>query len=168
LSTLNAIFLAFFSTSSNFNIEHIVAYAMDYFEYFESKLLPFDSDDGKINTIYSRDLHLIIELKGGRKMLKRFQVLLPDWLEDYIKFGAKKFDISVSELIRIEVCLAILTQITELFPEHKIGISFKELFMIYKNHAREMTDKEDIRRTISKIYYETRKAIEFRQKTQKK
>lgn len=101
-------------------------------------------------------------------MLKRFQVLLPDWLENYIKFGAKKFDISVSELIRIEVCLAILTQITELFPEHKIGISFKELFMIYKNHAREMTDKEDIRLTISKIYYETRKAIEFRQKTQKK
>jgi len=168
LSTFNAVFLAFFSTSSNFNIEHIVAYVLDYFEFFENKLLPFDSDDGKMDKTDSQDLYLIIFSIGGEKMLKRFQVLLPDWLEDYIKFGAEKFDISVSELIRIEVCLAILTQIAELFPEHKIGISFKELFMIYKNHAREMINKEDIRRTISKIYYETRKAIEFRQKTQKK
>jgi hypothetical protein len=101
-------------------------------------------------------------------MLKRFQVLLPDWLEEYIRFGAEKFDISISELIRIEVCLAILTQISELFPEYKTGISFKELFMIYKSHARKKTDKEDIRRMISKIYYETRKAIEFRLETKRK
>jgi len=101
-------------------------------------------------------------------MLRRFQVLLPDWLEDYIKFGAEKFDISVSELIRIEVCFAILAQIIQLFPEYKTGISFKELFVIYKKHVRKKTDKDDIRRIISKIYYETRKAIEFRLKTERK
>ncbi|MDH4220305.1 MAG: hypothetical protein OEY18_05545 [Candidatus Aminicenantes bacterium] len=101
-------------------------------------------------------------------MFKRFQVLLPDWLEDYIKFGAEKFDISISELIRIEICFAILAQITQLFPEHKMGMSFKELFVIYKKHVQEKTDKEDIRRIISRIYYETRKAIEFRLKTERR
>jgi len=41
-------------------------------------------------------------------VLKRYQVLLSDWLEDYIKFLSDKYDVSTSELIRIQLCIAIL------------------------------------------------------------
>ena len=49
-------------------------------------------------------------------MLKRYQVLLPDWLEDYIKIGVKSYGFSFSELIRLEICLSILTQIPAIHP----------------------------------------------------
>ena len=42
-------------------------------------------------------------------MLKRYQVLLPDWLEDNIKEIAEIFDLSFSEIIRLELCFAILS-----------------------------------------------------------
>ncbi len=41
-------------------------------------------------------------------MLKRYQVLLPDWLEDYVKLLADKYDLSFSEIIRTIICNWIL------------------------------------------------------------
>lgn len=41
-------------------------------------------------------------------MLKRYQVLLPDWMEEYIKYLVDKYDLSFSEVIRGEICIAIL------------------------------------------------------------
>lgn len=56
-------------------------------------------------------------------MLKRYQVLLPDWMEDYIKFLVERHDVSFSEIIRAELCFSFLNTIIKLCPEYKSGIT---------------------------------------------
>ena len=52
-------------------------------------------------------------------MLERFQVMLPDWLSDYINQTANRYDLSVSELIRIEICVAIIYATSIIYPDFK-------------------------------------------------
>jgi len=96
-------------------------------------------------------------------MLKRYQVLLPDWLEDYLKWGVDKYRVSFSEIIRLEVCFAVLATITELHPEYKPGITFQDIMARIKSFSGERDNqKEDEQSFISKLYFETRKAVEYR------
>lgn len=95
-------------------------------------------------------------------MLKRYQVLLPDWLEEYIKMGVEAYGFSFSELIRLEVCFSILTQIPILHPEYKPGLNIKEIFGAINQAATEIPDKKKYASVVSQIYFETRKAIEYR------
>ena len=104
-------------------------------------------------------------------MLKRYQVLLPDWLEDYIQYGANKHDLSFSEIIRLEICLSILLTTTCIYPEFKPGITPEEICSTEKNHNKSKVDINGTHRIISKIYFEARKAVEYRldkEKSQKK
>jgi len=104
-------------------------------------------------------------------MLKRYQVLLPDWLGDYIKILVDKYDLSFSEVIRVEICMAILNSTPSLYPEYKPGITSKEIYRMQKEEAQEDMEREDTHSILSKIYFEARKAIEHRlakEKTQKK
>ncbi len=95
-------------------------------------------------------------------MLKRYQVLLPDWLEDYIKIGVETYGFSFSELIRLEVCFSILTQIPILHPEYKPGINLQAIFKAINQAATKSPDKNKYAGLVSQIYFETRKAIEYR------
>ncbi len=95
-------------------------------------------------------------------MLKRYQVLLPDWLEEYIKIGVEAYGFSFSELIRLEICLSILTQIPALHPEYKPGVNLKEIFGVINQASSESPNKKKYARFVSQIYFEARKAIEYR------
>ena len=95
-------------------------------------------------------------------MLRRYQVLLPDWLEDYLKWGVKQYGLSFSEIIRLEICFSVLTMIDELHPEYKPNISMKDIISMAKSFKKSKFKKEDINRFASHVYFETRKAIEFR------
>jgi len=95
-------------------------------------------------------------------MLKRYQVLLPDWLEDYLRFGVDKYQVSFSEIIRLQICFAVLGTITELHPEYKPAITLKDIFSTIKLQSKKKMDKKQSDRFISTIYFETRKAIEYR------
>ncbi len=95
-------------------------------------------------------------------MLKRYQVLLPDWLEDYIKIGVETYGFSFSELIRLEVCYSILTQIPALHPEYKPGMDLQNIIRAINQSTNEGLDKKKYDRFVSQIYFETRKAIEYR------
>ena len=101
-------------------------------------------------------------------MLKRYQVLLPDWLGEYIKQLVNKYDLSFSEVIRVEICMAILSTVSTLFPEYKLGITPKEIFTKIQQHAEKGMEREEEYRILSKIYFETRKAIEYRVNKEKK
>jgi hypothetical protein len=104
-------------------------------------------------------------------MLKRYQVLLPDWLGDYIKTLVDRYDLSFSEVIRVEVCLSILSVVTNMFPEYKPGIKPNEIYDLIKKQAEKEMERDEAYRILSNIYFETRKAIEYRsskEKTQKK
>lgn len=101
-------------------------------------------------------------------MLKRYQVLLPDWLEEYIKHLADKYDLSFSEVIRAEICIAIICTVSKLYPNYKFGVTPEEVFgMIKKDIQADMERSEEIR-MLSKVYFEARKAIEYRFNQEKK
>jgi len=101
-------------------------------------------------------------------MLKRYQVLLPDWLEDYVKLIAQKYDLSSSEVIRTMICNWILTAMPNVYPELKLEISPEDIYEMIKSEAQDNMEREDIHRGLSKIYFETRKAVEYRMAQEKK
>lgn len=101
-------------------------------------------------------------------MLKRYQVLLPEWLDDYIEDLVDKYDMSFSEVIRVQICCCILTSVINLHPEYKPGIKLENIFGLVKNDAQMNMDREDVHRMLSKIYFECRKAVEYRFAKEKK
>jgi len=102
-------------------------------------------------------------------MLKRYQVLLEDWQEQYIKNRADKFDLSFSEVIRVDICVAIIAITTTLYPKYKPGISLaKILGELRKQLGKIDIHETSIHRHLSVIYYEARKAAEYRAKQESK
>ncbi len=95
-------------------------------------------------------------------MLKRHQVLLSDWHQDYIKFISKRYDISTSEAIRVQMCIAILAVVPLLFPEYKSNLRIDDILKMAKKWAKGEVEMEDQHKILSKIYFEARKAVEFR------
>ena len=102
-----------------------------------------------------------IILKREGKMLKRYQVLLNDWLVDYIKTFAEKYDMSFSEIIRIMLCLQSGAWITSVYPDYKFKINLKEIEKQLRILNKKKTLEEDEHKLASKIYFEARKAIDF-------
>ena len=101
-------------------------------------------------------------------MQKRYQVLIPDWLEEYIKSGVKRYGLSFSELIRLEICHAVITQISARYPEYKSGFTVEDLLKGIDRFEKGKMNREDLDRMISMIYFEARKAIEYRFLKEKK
>lgn len=101
-------------------------------------------------------------------MLKRFQVLLPDWLEDYVRYLVDKYDLSFSEVIRAEICCSIISSVASLFPDYKPGLTIDDIFQKIKDDNLYKSTREDVHRIISSLYFEARKAAEFRMKKEKK
>ncbi len=101
-------------------------------------------------------------------MLKRYQVLLPDWLEDYVKLLADKYDLSFSEIIRTMMCNWILASVPNLYPELKLEITPEDICEMVKAEAYINMENEDIHRKLSKLYFESRKAADYRMTQEKK
>lgn len=101
-------------------------------------------------------------------MLKNYQVLLPDWLEGYIQYLADRYDLSFSEIIRSEMCFSIPVTMPSIYPEFKPGITVQELFKLRKEYSQDIKEREEMHRLMSKLYFETRKAVEYRLAKEKK
>ena len=95
-------------------------------------------------------------------MLKRYQVLLPDWMEDSIKYFVEKYNLSFSEGIRAEICAAILATVPKQFPEYKPKITHEDLIAMIAKMQKSKINREEVRRLLSKVYFEARKATEYR------
>jgi hypothetical protein len=93
---------------------------------------------------------------------KRYQVLIPDWLEEYIKWGVKKYNLSFSELIRLEICLSVIGYISARYPEYKSGFTMKDFQKDVNLFEKGKMSPEEMDKIISTIYFEARKAIEYR------
>lgn len=96
-------------------------------------------------------------------MLKRYQILLNDWLAEYIRFTGEKFDWSFSETIRLTMCVQILSWASTLYPKQfKPEFTSKELAKKLKKYmASPASLEESFHSEISRIYFEARKAVEF-------
>jgi len=95
---------------------------------------------------------------------RRIQAVLPDWLEEYINFIADKYDISVSEAIRAQICLASIGLVNEIYPDYDSEFTAKDIYESVAQFDREKIDREKFLKLLSKTYFEARKAIEFRLK----
>ena len=95
-------------------------------------------------------------------MLKRHQVLLTDWLAEYIWYIAEKYDMSFSEVIRSMLSIQFLRMISSFSSNYKPNLTEKEIVKILKQLSTRKTAEENMHRLLSKLYFETRKAIEFR------
>ena len=94
-------------------------------------------------------------------MLKRYQILLTDWLADHVKGISEKYDISISETVRLLLCLQIPKMISIAYPKHKIEIIDKQLVTTIKKAASNKIKREELYKLMSKIYFESRKSLEF-------
>jgi len=110
---------------------------------------------------------IIAEREGG-DMLKRYQVLLSDWQGDYLKDVAKRYNQSFSEIIRVVLSEGFLFIIPLLQPEYKAGITHQELLKMTKKAASPETTAAEKDSLAAKLYFEARKAVEYRLKAVKK
>jgi hypothetical protein len=94
-------------------------------------------------------------------MLKRHQILLEDFIVDYAKHNAQKYDISLSEAIRLALCVQYGNWISENYPQFKYPFTPKKLRQRGMGTYGKKRDLEKQHRLLSEIYFETRKAIEF-------
>ena len=101
-------------------------------------------------------------------MLKRYQVLLPEWLGDYVEHLVDTYGLSFSEIIRSEICYSIPAGVASTYPDYKLGITTQEISKLSKKNTKDTIDRDEMHRTISKMYFETRKAVEFRLAKEKK
>jgi hypothetical protein len=95
-------------------------------------------------------------------MLKRYQVLLSDWIEDYIKFVAERYDISSSAAIRIHIALGIIFIRTTVSPDYRVQFGDKEFKESSKKAFKGELDEAEAHQLMSRILFEARKAVESR------
>lgn len=94
-------------------------------------------------------------------MLKRYQVLINDWLADYVKYFSEKYDLSFSEVIRIMLCLQTGQWVSLVYPNFKFKISLKKIKSQLKKLDKQQTLEEEEHKLISKLYFEARKATDL-------
>ena len=99
---------------------------------------------------------------------KRYQVLLSEWMEDYLKFIIDRYDLNFSSAIRVHMCVGILYIISHLEPEYQIDLSSEDLIAFSKKARKGEMTEEKGHQLFSKIIFETRKAVEHRLKKEKK
>ena len=103
-------------------------------------------------------------------MLKRYQVLINEWLADHIKDITEKYDVSFSEAIRLTLCVEFGRHIAKRYPKYKYGITEEEIARMSIPSEKSMGKQELEKRHkfISKVYFEARKAIEYAREQEKK
>ncbi|MFC1599211.1 hypothetical protein ACFL2W_00315 [Candidatus Omnitrophota bacterium] len=95
-------------------------------------------------------------------MYKRFQILLSDWQERYLRDAMELNDLSFSEMVRIILSEGILHTACLLYPRYKAGVNKNDLAKWIKKGANPTTTSEEKHRLIAKLYFEARKAAEYR------
>jgi hypothetical protein len=101
-------------------------------------------------------------------MSKKFQVVLPDWMEEYLEAVAARYDLTISELLRLELSLAFICFVNHYFPEYK-GPTFGDLGIPIAKEAPslEALDREKMHKVLSRFYFEARKASDYHMKKEK-
>jgi hypothetical protein len=94
-------------------------------------------------------------------MLKRYQILLPEWQANHYKLVSRKYDVSFSEMVRMALCIDIIAATHANLPKYKIDIDENRLKkMMKKRELVGAVQIEEFHSFLSKLYFETRKAAE--------
>jgi hypothetical protein len=95
-------------------------------------------------------------------MLKRHQVLLEDWQIQYLQAVAEAHDISVSEALRVIFSMGTICAVEAIHPEYKSAVPLLEIAKMMKKTNQRPFSMDYVHKMISTIYFEARKAVEFR------
>lgn len=95
-------------------------------------------------------------------MFKRFQVLLADWQEEYLKYICAKHNYSFSELTRFFLSVGFLNHTSLLSLKYKPGITKKRLAEMTKKISKLTSTEEERYKFMSMLHFEARKAVENR------
>jgi hypothetical protein len=94
-------------------------------------------------------------------MLKRYQVILEDWLAEHIKKMSELYDLSFSETTRAALCLAYIELISQAYPKFKPAISKDRTKKAIRDRNYERMGRDQFHKSLSQLYFEARKAIDF-------
>jgi hypothetical protein len=95
-------------------------------------------------------------------MLKRTQIMINEWMVDYVKSIVDEYDLSFSEVVRVTLCLQFIKIVAEFYPEYKPKVSDNRLFDVIRKYKERKLSSEEFHRFISEVYFEARKATELR------
>ena len=101
-------------------------------------------------------------------MLLRQQVLIEDWLVEYLKFLSEKYDLSYSEVIRLGLCAQFDEMVTLTYPNIKSKIDKRKFLQLLHKSENNKETREELIKMISFVYFEARKTIETRMAKEKK
>ena len=93
-------------------------------------------------------------------MLKRKQLLFPDWLEAYIKNRAKLTKKSEGEIVRGLTCLGLLHVFELLGYKRSDGIDEKTVQLVKEVRENKSLDAAKVRGYFEDLYFETRKTVD--------
>lgn len=94
-------------------------------------------------------------------MLKRYQVILDDWLATEAKKMAVRYNMSFSEIVRAALCSKYLDTVSIAYPQYKSNLGKEEEKLAIKDGHYNNLGKDKFRSGLSRLYFETQKAIEF-------
>ena len=98
-------------------------------------------------------------------MNRKFNVFLPVWLSDYINAFRERYGLSFSEGVRVCLCLSVICITDMMHPEYTPGISVVQICEEIKSFQK--GDQDKVKEKLSEIYFEARKAIEYRRKVER-
>jgi hypothetical protein len=88
--------------------------------------------------------------------------MLSDWMADYVKYVADRYDLTGSEVIRVHMCYGFLCAISMIYPEYKDKLENNGFLELAKKIGEGSLNEGEIHQMMSKALFETRKAVEFR------
>ena len=95
-------------------------------------------------------------------MLKRYQVLMNNWLAEYWQGIASRLDVSFSEMLRLALCKHIIDVTQIAFPRFKAKINQKTFKTIIQNkNAVKELPSDELHALFSRVYFEAQKAAEL-------
>ena len=95
-------------------------------------------------------------------MLKRHQVLLTDWQTEYARFISETYDISFSEAVRALMATGIIRTVKQIHPEFESKANVKEVVDATLMGSDKRMRTELLHKFLSLLYFDARKAVEFR------
>lgn len=93
-------------------------------------------------------------------MLRRKQIMMSDWLDDFIQEICKKYNVSYSEAVRVMLSYGFAQVLCKIYPEYNFSIDADRM----ASASRELNDgKIDIeanQKLTADIYFEARRILD--------
>ncbi|MCA9400752.1 MAG: hypothetical protein KC713_03935 [Candidatus Omnitrophica bacterium] len=101
-------------------------------------------------------------------MLRRKQVMVSDWLDDFIIEISQHYNLSYSEAVRIMLSFGFAQVVTKISPDYSFSIDAQDIADASKERNNGKINPEIKRKLTADIYFEARNILENYLKKAKK